>query len=805
MPGSRPCTKWTSTPKASSGWTATTGMRACFLSCASRVTGPGRSWSFATSPRYRARLTRWACRIPATGAKCSIPTRPATVAAGSATTAAPMPSLFPPMADRTPSTSGCRRSRRCSSGMKVERLKAKPAGVPRSIRAARAARNERNGRVRVVIENVKPEVDGGRFPIKRVVGERVTVEADAFADGHDVVVCRLLHRHEGDGEWSEAVMLPLGNDRWRGEFEVGRLGRYLYTVTGWIDPFLSWRSEFARRTDSADIAMAAKVGSLLVARAANRADADDAEALRVVGQKLARASIPTELKRVGLSDDTAALVARYPDRRSAAIYDRELVVVVERERARFSTWYEMFPRSASAQPGRHGTFRDCEERLPYIAGMGFDVLYLPPIHPIGRTGRKGRNNALEAAPDDVGSPWAIGAADGKTDGRNEGGHKAIHSELGAIEDFRRLLARARAHGIEIALDIAFQCSPDHPWVSEHSEWFRARPDGTIQYAENPPKKYQDIFPLDFESEAWAALWEELRSVFDFWLNEGVRIFRVDNPHTKAFAFWEWVIDVIKLRHPEVILLSEAFTRPKVMHRLAKLGFSQSYTYFTWRNTKYELTEYGTELTQGEGREYFRPNLWPNTPDILHATLQQGGRPAFCARLLLAGTLGANYGIYGPAFELLERVPREPGSEEYRDSEKYQLRHWDLEREDSLRPLIARLNAARRENPALQSDWSLKFLAVDNAQLIAYRKATPDLSNVVVVVVNLDPRYVQSGWLDLDIDALGIEPATAYEMQDLISNERYSWSGRRNFIRLDPGMGHVMRLRRRPEGAAGGTV
>jgi starch synthase (maltosyl-transferring) len=681
--------------------------------------------------------------------------------------------------------------------MKVERLKAKPAGVPRSIRAARAARTDRNGRVRVVIENVKPEIDCGRFPVKRVVGERVTVEADVFADGHDVIVCRLLYRHEADNEWSEAVMLPLGNDRWRGEFGVERLGRYLYTVSGWIDAFLSWRAEFARRTDAADIAAAAKIGSLLVAKAANRADADDAAALRLAGQKLARASIASELRRVGLSDETAALVSRYPDRRSAATYDKELTVVVDRERARFSTWYEMFPRSASPRAGRHGTLRDCEERLPYIAEMGFDVLYFPPIHPIGRTGRKGGNNALEAAPGDVGSPWAIGTA--------EGGHKAVHPQLGTIEDFRRLMARARAHGIEIALDIAFQCSPDHPYVSEHPEWFRARPDGTIQHAENPPKKYQDIFPLDFEGEAWAELWEELRSVFEFWLNEGVRIFRVDNPHTKPFAFWEWVIDAIKLRYPDAILLSEAFTRPRVMHRLAKVGFSQSYTYFTWRNSKYELTEYATELTQGEGREYFRPNLWPNTPDILHATLQQGGRPAFTARLLLAATLGASYGIYGPAFELHENVAREPGSEEYRDSEKYQLRHRDLERADSLRRLIARLNAARRENPALQGDWSLKFLEVDNEQLIAYRKSTADFSNIIVTVVNLDPRFAQSGWLVLDIDALGLEAGTAYEMHDLVSNERYSWSGRRNFIRLEPGTGHVLRLARRREAAAGGAA
>ena len=668
--------------------------------------------------------------------------------------------------------------------MKVERLKPKAPAVPSSVKAARPARN---GRVRVVIEGVKPEVDGGRFPAKRVVGDQVTVEADAFADGHDVVVCRLLYRHESEPDWSEAAMLPLGNDRWRGEFTVPRIGRYRYTITGWVDPFLSWRSEFARRVDPADIASAARVGSLLVARAANRAGAEDAARLREAGQQLARATDPAELKRLGLSEDTAALVSRHPDRRAASTYDKELAIVVDRERARYSTWYEMFPRSASTQPGRHGTFRDCEARLPYIAGMGFDVLYLPPIHPVGHSHRKGPNNALDAGADDVGSPWAIGST--------EGGHKAIHPDLGTLEDFRRLMARAREHGIEIALDIAFQCSPDHPWVSEHPEWFRSRPDGTIQYAENPPKKYQDIFPLDFESEAWQSLWEELKSVFEFWLEQGVRIFRVDNPHTKAFAFWEWVIAEIKARYPETILLSEAFTRPKVMHRLAKAGFTQSYTYFTWRNSKHELTEYFTELAQGEGREYFRPNAWPNTPDILHATLQYGGPAAFSARVLLAATLAANYGIYGPAYELQEHVAREPGSEEYRDSEKYQLRHWDLERHDSLRQLIASVNAARRDNPALQSDWSLAFLPVDNDQLIAYRKSTPDLGNVVITVVNLDTRYVQSGWLDLDIEALGIEPLAAYGLRDLLSGARYTWHGRRNFIRLEPGMGHVLRLDR----------
>ncbi|GIX28172.1 MAG: hypothetical protein KatS3mg123_2053 [Burkholderiales bacterium] len=402
--------------------------------------------------------------------------------------------------------------------------------------------------------------------------------------------------------------------------------------------------------------------------------------------------------------------------------------------------------------------------------------------------RKGKNNVVKAGPDDVGSPWAIGAA--------EGGHKAVHPQLGTLADFRRLVEKAREHGLEIALDIAFQCAPDHPYVKEHPEWFRWRPDGTVQYAENPPKKYQDIYPFHFEGEAWASLWAELKSVFEFWIEQGVKIFRVDNPHTKPFPFWEWVIGELKKAHPELIFLSEAFTRPKVMHRLAKLGFTQSYTYFAWRNTKQELTDYFTELTQGEGREYFRPNVWPNTPDILTEFLQFGGRPAFTCRLLLAATLAASYGIYGPAFELQEHEPREPGSEEYKDSEKYQLRHWDLDRPDSLRDLIARVNAIRRENPALQSDWSLTFLPVDNDQLIAYMKSTEDGSNLMIMVVNLDPYHAQAGWVELDLEALGLDPRSPYQMHELLSGARYLWNGARNFVQLAPGMGHVFRLRRR---------
>ena len=481
---------------------------------------------------------------------------------------------------------------------------------------------------------------------------------------------------------------------------------------------------------------------------------------------------------------------RPPDRGLATSWPAELPLDVDRERARFSSWYEMFPRSSSPEPGRHGTFKDVEARLAYVAELGFDVLYLPPIHPIGRERRKGKNNALAAAPDDVGSPWAIGSA--------EGGHKDIHPELGTPQDFRSLVARANSMGIEIALDIAFQCAPDHPYVSAHPEWFRWRPDGSVQYAENPPKKYQDIYPFNFESEDWRALWAELKSVFDFWIGEGVKIFRVDNPHTKSFPFWEWLSAGLRREHPEVILLAEAFTRPKVMHRLAKLGYAQSYTYFTWRNTKHELTEYFTELAQGPGREYFRPNAWPNTPDILHETLQFGGRPAFMARLVLAATLAASYGIYGPAYELMESVPRDPGTEEYLDSEKYQLRHWDLKRRDSLREFIALVNRIRRDNPALHADRSLRFFPTDNEQLICYGKSSDKGDNQIVTVVNLDPRNPHSGWIELDLARLGIDPAMQYQMHDLITGQRFLWQGPRNFVLLDPNRvpAHIFRVRRK---------
>ncbi len=644
---------------------------------------------------------------------------------------------------------------------------------------------------RVVVERVTPEIDGGRFAIKRTVGESVLVEADIFADGHEVVAGVLLYRREGALGWHEVEMEALPNDRWRGCFVASEMGCYRYTVEGFIDPFETWRRDFEKRVEAGQDARAdLMAGARLVAAASERASGADAMRLAELEALLRQPSDLESAIAAVLDDELSRLMRRYRERLWGVRYERELGVIVERERARFSSWYEMFPRSSSPEPNRHGTFRDCEARLPYVARMGFDVLYFPPIHPIGVTHRKGKNNQIACGPNDPGSPWAIGGA--------EGGHKAVHPQLGTLEDFRRLVAKAREAGLEIALDIAFQCSPDHPYVKQHPSWFKWRPDGTIQYAENPPKKYEDIFPLNFDTPDWEELWEELKSVVMFWVEQGVRIFRVDNPHTKPFAFWEWLIGEVRAACPEAIFLSEAFTRPKVMYRLAKLGFSQSYSYFAWRNTKSEIVQYFTELTQTEVSEFFRANLWPNTPDILTEYLQWGGRPAFMIRLVLAATLGASYGIYGPAFELCEDRPLEAGKEEYLDSEKYEIRYWDLEHPDSLAGLIARVNRIRRENPALQWDSRLRFHDVDNDQLVCFSKVTEDLSNVIIVVVNLDYRYRQSGWVELELGSLGLDAGEPYQVHDLLGEARYLWQGPRNYVELDPATlpAHIFRVRKR---------
>jgi starch synthase (maltosyl-transferring) len=672
-------------------------------------------------------------------------------------------------------------------------------------------------RRRVIVEGVRPEIDGGRFPCKSVIGRDVVVEADIFTDGHEAVSARLLSRYERDRRWREQAMEPLGNDRWRAAFRADRLGRFRYTVEAWLDEWRGWRRDMKKRLAAhQDVSVDIIIGGQLLDAAAHRALGRDARALSHAAQHVQDNAIDiAERIRVVMSDDTDLLASRYPDLANATRYDRELEVAVDPVLAEFSAWYELFPRSTAAEPGRHGTFADVERRLDYVEELGFDVLYLPPIHPIGLLKRKGPNNSEAATGDDVGSPWAIGSA--------EGGHMSVHPDLGRLDDFRRLVKSAGTRGIHIALDIAFQVAPDHPYVREHPDWFRARPDGTIQYAENPPKKYQDIYPFDFESTDARSLWTELAAVFEFWIDQGVRIFRVDNPHTKPFGFWEWCLNRLRSKHPDTIFLAEAFTTPRRMERLAKLGFNQSYTYFAWRLEKAEIIEYMRELTTTDRAEYFRPNFWPNTPDILTEYLQTGGRGAFMNRVVLASTLSSSYGIYGPAYELMEHEPREPGSEEYLDSEKYQIRDWDLERSDSLRPFIARLNRIRRANPALHDNRTLRFhtVALDGAdvtQVIAYTKSSAGApvsptgraiyrhehtvppppgphNNVLLIVVNLDPAVTYSGWIELPLVQLGLDPDLPYFMHDLLGDARYTWQGAWNFVQLDPSVvpAHIFRI------------
>lgn len=638
-----------------------------------------------------------------------------------------------------------------------------------------------SGLRRVIIEGVSPEVDGGRYPAKRVIGDTVVVECDLIADGHDAIAGRVLFRHaDTRGPWQVAPLSPLGNDRWRASFVATAIGLWEVTFEAWVDAFTTWRTGTEKkRAAGQDIAVELLIGARLLSEASVRA-AKDAPGLQPILDEAALLVSDTkrhvdERLAAAKTDLVVSAMAATPDLTNATFSEKAHRIVVDPALARFSSWYELFPRSCG-EPGRHGTFRDVEKRLDYVAAMGFDVLYLPPIHPIGRAFRKGPNNTLSAGHGDPGSPWAIGSA--------EGGHKAVHPELGTLADFEILVTAARARGIEIALDIAFQASPDHPWVKQHPGWFLHRPDGTIQYAENPPKKYQDVYPFDFECKDWQGLWTELCDVFLFWIARGVKVFRVDNPHTKALRFWRWCIGEIKARHPEVLFLAEAFTRPKLMHALAKGGFSQSYTYFTWRNTKYELEQYVRELSKPPISDFYRPNFWPNTPDILPEHLQHGERPTFLLRLVLAATLSSNYGIYGPPFELMEHVPR-PGAEEYIDSEKFQLRSWDLDDPRSLRDAITLVNRVRKENAALQQTSRIAFHRTDSDVLMAYSKRTDDFGNVVLVVANMDPRHKHGGWVDLDLAELGIREGESFQVHDVFADARYLWSGARNYVELDP--------------------
>jgi starch synthase (maltosyl-transferring) len=650
-----------------------------------------------------------------------------------------------------------------------------------------------DGRRRVVIEAIAPSIDGGAFPVKRTPGEVVVVEADVFTDGHDVITPVLRYRltnAAADAEWRETLMQPLGNDRWRASFVVEEVGWYEYQVLGWVNRFESWRHGFERWVKAGqDVASELLEGAAIVRDAASRATSEnDRQRLLTAAETLSSAAPMNERIDAGLSLDLVQVMQRATDRRYAS-HSRTHRVHVERERARFSTWYEMFPRSAGPDPTRSATFREAAGRLAAIADMGFDVLYLPPIHPIGRTNRKGRGNSLVAKEGDPGSPWAIGGP--------EGGHMAVEPGLGTIEDFRWFREQAERHGLEIALDLAYQASPDHPYAKEHPEWFRRRPDGTLKYAENPPKKYQDIYPFDFETEAWAPLWRELRDVVWFWVQQGVRIFRVDNPHTKPFRFWEWLIADIQARDAGVIFLAEAFTRPKVMRHLAKLGFTQSYTYFTWRNTKAELEEYFTELTQTEMQEYYRPNLFANTPDILHAFLQTGGLPAFRIRLILAATLGATYGIYS-SFEIGENRPAAPGSEEYLDSEKYQIRHWDFDNPNNLSGLIRQVNTIRRTHRALQFNETLRFHLTTSDDLIAYSKTPPGEQTRIFTVVSLHPHAAREGWVCLALPDYLVPDGESYTVRDLLTDRVYTWTGAWNFVRLEPELpAHIFAVNRAP--------
>lgn len=659
-------------------------------------------------------------------------------------------------------------------------------------------RTELDGRKRVIIEAVSPQVEGGAFPAKRVVGDVVAAEADIFADGHDLIAAVVLHRHDGEEQWTEVRMRPLINDRWRAELPLARLGFHHFTIHAWIDHFLTWHRDMKKRVDGGtgaveggtgeeELRVQLLIGLTQMRAAAARANARDRRKLATFIDSLEGPESLDEKIEDLWSDDLLVLMARNAERKFVTALPAALRIEVDRVRAGYSTWYELFPRSAAAEEGRHGTFRDVEAQLPRVARMGFDVLYLPPIHPIGMTFRKGKNNAVVAGPEDVGSPWAIGGADG--------GHTSTHPQLGTIGDFERLVTKAGEMGIDVAMDIAFQASPDHPYVKEHPDWFLLRPDGTIQYAENPPKKYQDIYPFHFESDDWQALWAELRGVFAFWAAKGVRVFRVDNPHTKPLPFWEWCIRDLKREWPELIFLAEAFTRPKIMYRLAKAGFSQSYTYFAWRHTKEEIAGYFEEITRPPVSDFLRPNAWPNTPDILTEYLQYGGRPAFVQRFILAATLSASYGIYGPAFERTEHEARDHGGEEYLASEKYEVRHW-ANTDDDLTELIAAVNRIRRENPALQQNATLRFHESDNDQILCYSKSSGE--NVVIVVVNLDPLNTHSGWIDLDLEALGLPLERSYQVHDLLSHARHSWHGPRNFVQMNPYVvpAHILRIRRR---------
>jgi len=630
----------------------------------------------------------------------------------------------------------------------------------------------KNGKARVIIEDVQPMVDNGLYMAKRTVGERVDVSATIFGDGHDHIRAEVLYNKQGAKKWETVELNPTFNDRWSASFDVSETGIYEFTIHAWVDHFDTWYDGFKKKAAAkVDVKVELMEGALLLTELSKSNSTLLPHINKLEGTTRYQAAIDFVL-----SPAFAEIVHANPLRAHETKLDSEIKIQVEYAKANFSAWYEFFPRSASLESGKHGTFQDCIRLLPRIAAMGFDVLYFPPIHPIGKVNRKGKNNNVRSVKGEPGSPWAIGS--------DEGGHKSILPALGTLDDFKKLVSESKKLGIDLAMDIAFQCAPDHPYVTEHPEWFKQRPDGSIQYAENPPKKYQDIYPFNFETDNWKELWEELKSVFIFWIDQGIFIFRIDNPHTKPIPFWQWVIAEVQKEYPDTIFLAEAFTRPKIMDSLGKVGFTQSYTYFTWRVSKQELVQYVNDLVYGPSRNFFRPNFWPNTPDILPYHLQHQGENSFILRFALAATLSSNYGVYGPSYEFYENTPIE-GREEYFNSEKYEVRNYDWKRTNRMTDIMSYLNKIRKANPALQSTWNTQFCAIENNQIVAYIKATDDLSNIILVVVNLDPNNGQNGFIQLPKERLRLTDKINVKLHDLITDEHYTWTQEWNFVDLNP--------------------
>jgi starch synthase (maltosyl-transferring) len=632
------------------------------------------------------------------------------------------------------------------------------------------------GRKRVVIANVVPQIDCGKYPAKGVVDQEFLITADIFTDGHDNVDASVLIKQKKDRSWKEFPMKFINNDHWECSFYPQKTGFYQFQIQGWVNAFSTWKSGLLKKHEAGqDLQVDLQIGASLIEQSASRAAAKEKNSILQFSKKITEANNTEDAILVATNDQLAFLMNRCKDKDLVTVYPQIFEFEIEVRRAGFSTWYELFPRSTAPEPDKHGTFKDVKGLLPRIAAMGFDTLYFPPIHPIGEEKRKGKNNSLIASETDPGSPWAIG--------NRTGGHKAIHPQLGSLKDFQDLIKEARKHDIEIAMDIAYQCAPDHPYVKQHPQWFKWRPDGTVQYAENPPKRYEDILPFNFETEDWQALWTELRSVVEYWIDKGVKVFRVDNPHTKSFGFWEWMIGEVRKQNPEVVFLAEAFTRPRIMERLAKAGFNQSYTYFTWRNSKKEIEEYMTELTRTDMRYYFRPNFWPNTPDILPPDITYGGENAHIRRLILAATLSSNYGLYGPVYEF-GLTQSMPGKEEYMDNEKYEIKHWDWNAYTRVKELITRINRIRKENSALQDTYNIEFAQTTNEQIVCYVKTDKRTGNQLIIAVNLDSWNTQGAHVTLPLEKTGL-PQGEYIVRDLLSGDKYRWQGAVNFVQLNP--------------------